>query len=59
MAFISIDNVKILGIASAVPKTVKVNTNDKLINTTGVAQRRIVDGINTSDLCLVSANKLI
>lgn len=59
MAFISIDNVKVLGIASAVPKTIKVNTNDKLINTTGVTQRRIVDGINTSDLCLASANKLI
>jgi 3-oxoacyl-[acyl-carrier-protein] synthase-3 len=60
MAFITINDVSILGIASAVPKTVKTNTNDKFIQATGVVEKRISDvNTKTSDLCLAAAEKLI
>jgi len=60
MAFVSVNNVSIMGIASAVPKTIHVNTNEKFIQATGVAEKRIADiNTNTSDLCLAAAEKLI
>lgn len=60
MAFININNVNILGISAAVPKTKNVNTNAKFIATTGVLEKRITDNnICTSDLCLKAAEQLI
>jgi len=69
MAFFSINNVKVSGIAAAVPKNSISNwdydllsDSEKklLIKTTGVENRRVVkEGIATSDLCYEAAEKLI
>jgi len=69
MAFFSINNVKVSGIAAAVPKN-KVSNWDYdllsesekklLIKTTGVESKRVVsEGVATSDLCYSAAEKLI
>ncbi len=69
MAFFSISNIKVRGIAAAVPKREISNwdydllseTERKLlIKTTGVENRRVSEnGITTSDLCYKSAKKLM
>lgn len=70
MAFLRIENVRIVGVSTAVPKNVQSNleaqnsegvsydAND-FIATTGVKERRINKNIHTSDLCVASAEKLI
>src|ERR1700722_8093085 len=70
MAFFSIDNVSIKGIAGAVPKGELSNWDythiteperKLLIKTTGVEKRRITakSGITTTDLCMGAAEKLL
>lgn len=69
MAFFSIHNVSITGLASAVPKTSISNYSlkhfeeeelQKLIQTIGIEQRRVApDQICSSDLCVAAAEKLI
>ncbi|MCF8374041.1 MAG: ketoacyl-ACP synthase III [Bacteroidales bacterium] len=71
MAIFSIPNVKITGMAGAVPK-VEINNWDYewiskeerelFIKQTGIEKRRVVDGIRsttTSDLCIMAAEKLL
>ncbi len=69
MAFFSVNNVAVKGIASAVPSNTESNwdyalLNDKekklLVKTTGVETRRVAPrGLTTSDLCYESAKKLM
>ncbi len=60
MASIKIDNVNILGMAAAIPKTIDFNINDKFIATTGVSFKRISSpDVCSSDLCFEAANQLI
>jgi 3-oxoacyl-[acyl-carrier-protein] synthase-3 len=70
MAFFSIDNINIKGIAAAVPKGELSNWDythiteqerKLLIKTTGVEKRRMVgnSGITTTDLCKAAAEKLL
>lgn len=70
MAFFSIDNISIKGIAAAVPKGELSNWDythiteqerKLLIKTTGVEKRRMVfnSGITTTDLCKAAAEKLL
>jgi len=69
MASFSINNVKVSGIAAAVPKNSISNwdydlltDSEKklLIKTTGIESKRVVnDGVTTSDLCYEAAKKLI
>ncbi|MCM1483319.1 MAG: ketoacyl-ACP synthase III [Muribaculaceae bacterium] len=70
MAYLKIDNVKIAGISTAVPKKVQSNLGanssegvsynaDDFINTTGVRERRNDKALHTSDLCTAAAEKLI
>ena len=68
MAFLSINNVKISGIAACVPKQTETNENlnmsaeeiRKLISSTGIKERRIADNsVCTSDLCYHAAEQLI
>jgi len=60
MSFIKIENISIVGMATAVPTKTSINTNEKFITTTGVAEKRITDEkICASDLCLEAAEKLI
>ena len=69
MASFTINNVKVSGIAAAVPKKSISNwdydlltESEKklLIKTTGVEKRRVVEeGVTTSDLCYQSAEKII
>jgi 3-oxoacyl-[acyl-carrier-protein] synthase-3 len=69
MAFLSIRNVKISGIAACVPKTEESNLDyswislkerELLIKTTGIEKRRIVkNGVCTSDMCFEAAKKLL
>jgi 3-oxoacyl-[acyl-carrier-protein] synthase-3 len=69
MAFIEINNVSIRGVAACVPsrtvdtKDLSVFKNDeaeKFTKTTGIERRRIVtNGVCTSDLCFVAAERLI
>lgn len=60
MSFVNIKNINILGVSTTVPKHKNINTNPKFISTTGVEETR-VSNVSTcaSDLCLVSANKLL
>jgi 3-oxoacyl-[acyl-carrier-protein] synthase-3 len=69
MANLTINNVKLVGISSCIPKSVQKNIDlcqfnteeiQKLIKMTGIEERRI-SGINTctSDLCLNAAESLI
>jgi 3-oxoacyl-[acyl-carrier-protein] synthase-3 len=69
MAFLHIKNVEIKGLAACVPSTIEENSEiqnipaadiEKLIKTTGIERRRVVDkGVCTSDLCYTAAEKLI
>lgn len=69
MAFLSIPNVAIRGIAACVPPKIQENRDipfytreeaEKVIATTGVERRHVVsDGITASDLCLKACEKLI
>lgn len=70
MAFLTIENISVKGIAGAVPKTVLSNRDythiseqerKLLIKTTGVEQRRITakSGITTTDLCKAAAEKIL
>lgn len=58
--FVSVNNVKFSGVASAVPKQTTLVNNNKFSNTTGVFERRISNNsICTSDLCFISADRLL
>jgi 3-oxoacyl-[acyl-carrier-protein] synthase III len=69
MAIFSIPNVKLAGIAAAVPKKevsnldykwVSAKDREMLVKTVGVEKRRVAEqGTATSDLCVASADKLI
>lgn len=69
MAFFSIANVRVKGIAAAVPKTAVSNYSlqgyeqeelEKLIATLGIENRRVApSGQCASDLCIAAANALI
>lgn len=69
MAFFSIHNVKISGMAAAVPKHAESNWDYELltesekkmlVKTTGVETRRVASkNMTTSDLCFTAAEKLI
>lgn len=70
MAFQTIPDVKISGIAACVPKNIEKNRDsslfssledaDKFIKTTGIVEKRVAAESNTSsDLCYHSAEKLI
>ena len=70
MAFITIKNVNIIGMAGAVPKAELSNRNythiseqerKLLIKTTGVEKRRITagSGVTTTDLCKAAAEKIL
>ncbi len=69
MAYLKIDNVKISGVACAVPTQVKEirelpffapGEGDKVVALTKIERSRIVpDGMVCSDLCLAAANRLI
>ncbi len=68
MAFIQIKNVSLKGVSACVPqKVVKTaeqsiftpNEAQKFINTTGIEERRIAEGICTSDLCCKAAEHLL
>lgn len=68
MSYLSIPNVKIVGISAGVPKRVVCNLDQNnlskdydaaaFVEATGVRERR-VDDVTASDLCLVAAEKLI
>lgn len=69
MALFTIDNVRIAGIATVVPKS-KVYTSaynwitkkerEALIKTIGVETRHVAEkGVTTSDLCVIAAEKLL
>jgi 3-oxoacyl-[acyl-carrier-protein] synthase-3 len=60
MSFITVENISIVGMATAVPTQTSINNNEKFIATTGVAEKRVTDKtICTSDLCLEAAEQLI
>ena len=69
MAFLQVDNVKISGLSSCVPKQIEENADFQMFDsesyknfvaTTGIERKRIVtNDVCTSDLCLVAAEKLI
>ena len=69
MAFLTVNNVAIRGIAACVPPRVEENKGlpfyaegeaDKVIAGTGIERRHIcTDGITTSDLCWQAAEKLL
>lgn len=69
MAYISIPNVKIVGLSAAVPKEIEDNRNIKglstgeienIINLTGIKERRVSPaGRVCSDYCTVAAERLI
>lgn len=70
MAFQTIPNVKISGIAACVPKNIEKNIDsslfsniddaNKFIKTTGIAEKRVsTDDFTSADLCYFAAEKLI
>ena len=70
MAFLKINNVKISGMAAAVPKKIVSNVGAKsadgvaydasdFIESTGVRERRNDKAIRTFDLCLAAGNRMI
>lgn len=69
MAFFEIKNVRIVGLSTCVPKTIRENRqldilseneSNKLISSIGIERRRMAsEGICSSDLCFEAANKLI
>lgn len=69
MAFLSVENIKLTGLAACVPKNKESNHDydwisekerDLLIKTTGIEYRRIAPNhITTSDMCYASAEALL
>ena len=70
MAFITYNNVGIVGVAACVPKNVSRNADltdlipseeiQKTINNIGIIEKRFVDkGVTPSDLCFKAADKLL
>lgn len=69
MAFLIIENVKIVGMAGGVPSNIVnnaagISTSDNydaksFIETTGVAERRVSSVLTTSDLCFAAAERLL
>ena len=69
MAFLRFENVRIAGIAGAVPSSVVSNATgisssddydaQAFIETTGVAERRMSPVLTTSDMCYAAAEKII
>lgn len=69
MALFSTDNVRVAGIAAAVPENKEYNTDYKwiprkeresLIKTIGVETRHVAkNGVTTADLCVMAAEKLL
>ena len=69
MALFSIPNIRIAGMAAAVPvrevsnldyRWISVKERNQLVKTVGVEKRRIAEkGQTTSDLCFAAANKLL
>ena len=69
MAFLTIPNVRLAGLAATVPKHKEHNSDyswiskkerDSLIKNIGVETRRVADkGVTTSDLCVMAAEKLL
>lgn len=69
MAFLSLPNVDVKGIAVCVPKNIESNRTtklipdderEKLIESTGIEEKRVaLDGVCTSDLCYEAADKLL
>jgi 3-oxoacyl-[acyl-carrier-protein] synthase-3 len=69
MAYLNIENIKISGMASCVPKQIDENRSSPLfndrsikifVNTTRIERkRRAPDNICTSDLCVAAADRLI
>lgn len=69
MAFLTVNNVKISGIAACVPKNTESNSDydwiplkdrELLIKTTGIEKRHIAtNGLCTSDMCYTSADRLL
>src|SRR5437868_5896374 len=69
MAFFSVDNVRMAGLAAAVPTDIRNNSdydyvNDAerslLIKTTGIESMRVAEtGLTTGDLCYAASEKLI
>lgn len=69
MAFMSIRNLRVAGVAACVPRRTEETKDfhlfsnedaEKFIQTTGVERRHVVDnGTTASDLCFVAAEKLI
>lgn len=69
MAKITIENIRITAVATAVPSVIEENKNltffkegeaEKIIASTGIKQRRIADAkTTTSDLCYCAAEKMI
>lgn len=68
MAFLNIKNVKISGVAAAVPRRVELVRDlsiftyeeaEKFSQTTGVVSRHVSDTLLSSDLCTASAEKMI
>jgi 3-oxoacyl-[acyl-carrier-protein] synthase-3 len=69
MAFLTVNNISIKGIAATVPASfeknmdydwISVSEREMLVKTTGIEKRHIAsDTICTSDMCMASAEKLI
>jgi 3-oxoacyl-[acyl-carrier-protein] synthase III len=69
MAFLSVNNVALSGIAACVPKNMESNLDydwisvkerELLVKTTGIKNRRIVkNGLCTSDMCFEAAKELL
>jgi 3-oxoacyl-[acyl-carrier-protein] synthase-3 len=69
MGTIRVDNVRMVGLASAVPETVITAADDaktfgedetrRVVKNTGVAQRRVVKDLCVSDLCVAAGERLL
>jgi 3-oxoacyl-[acyl-carrier-protein] synthase III len=69
MAFLTVENIRISGVAACVPKAVESNLDYDyisaierkfLIKTTGITNRRVApDGMCTSDMCFAAAERLL
>jgi 3-oxoacyl-[acyl-carrier-protein] synthase-3 len=60
MGFIKVENISIIGLATSVPKQTSINSNEKFIAATGVAEKRVTNKtVCASDLCLESAKMLL
>ncbi len=69
MAFLTIPNIRLAGLAAAVPKNtehnrdyawISIKERESLIKNIGVETRHVADkGVTTADLCVVAAEKLL